>query len=492
MGKMDVKSNNFVKYKDLLTIKEFDKETDKEEFCLLPLEDEYVVGKYQEGKNMLKYGKRVPVRKSVYNKLIEAGKLLKKYNSNYKLMVVYGLRDMKLQEKYFYDILEEEKNNFDDEMEMYEYIHEKIAVPTVAGHPTGGAVDIAICNEKYEILDFGSIILDWDDKKCYYNTENITEQAKENRKLLRKVMLENGFAPYDGEWWHYSYGDKEWAFYYKKEKALYNQVNAEDVLEKIKYITFVPGGNKTALVLGDNYSKRNMINDFIMEEDSTIEQVGFLNTNGKYELQMAGGEFCGNATRSSIFYYLNAKQGNLKITVNSKDIINGGIDENNDVWCEIPIELENQIEKIEDEVYKVNLKGMVSVIILENKAKEYLKDRTKLKEIGMSLIEKYNLKNNEAVGVMFLEKNEKLTINPVVWVRSINTLFYETACGSGTTATAMVKTFLSRKSQNIEILQPSNMTIKADIELNGDKIVGAKISGKVESNFEEKEITILR
>ena len=45
-------------------------------------------------------------------------------------------------------------------------------------------------------------------------------------------MLEQEFAPYDGEWWHFSYGDREWAFYYKKEKALYKQVNAEDVFQK--------------------------------------------------------------------------------------------------------------------------------------------------------------------------------------------------------------------------------------------------------------------
>ena len=32
-------ANKFVKYKDLITIKEYDETTDKEEFVLLPLED---------------------------------------------------------------------------------------------------------------------------------------------------------------------------------------------------------------------------------------------------------------------------------------------------------------------------------------------------------------------------------------------------------------------------------------------------------------------
>ena len=223
-------NNKFVKYKDLLTIKEFNEETNKERFVYLPLKDDFVIGRYQVEKNMFEYGKEIAVRETIYEKLKKVAQKLKQYNKNYKLIVVFGFRNMKLQKKYFSDIYNEVKDNFNDEMEMYEYIHEKIAVPEVAGHPTGGAVDIAIYDEKNEeIIDFGSKILDWDTTKCYYFNEEISKEAIHNRKLLRKLMLEQEFAPYDGEWWHFSYGDKEWAFYYKKKQALYNQVNAEDV-----------------------------------------------------------------------------------------------------------------------------------------------------------------------------------------------------------------------------------------------------------------------
>lgn len=225
--------NHFVKYKELLTIHDYNKETDREEFVLLPLEDEYVIGIYQARKNMLEYGNNIAVRKSVYEKLIKVSKDLKKINNNYKIIVAYGFRDMKKQKKYFSEILEEVKDKFTDKMEMYEYIHEKIAVPEVAGHPTGGAVDAAIFDvSKNEILDFGCEILDYSTTKCYYENEEITEEQMNNRKLLRKTMMSEGFAPYDGEWWHFSYGDKEWAFYYNKEKALYNQVDAERIFNK--------------------------------------------------------------------------------------------------------------------------------------------------------------------------------------------------------------------------------------------------------------------
>lgn len=487
--------NNFVKYKDLLTIKEFDKNTDNEEFVYLPLEDEFVIGRYQENKNMLEYGEKIVVRKTVYEKLKEASKILKKYNKNYKLIVVFGLRDMKVQEKFFYEIYDEVKENFTDKLEMYEYIHEKIAVPEVAGHPTGGAVDIAIYdNKENKIIDFGSNILDWDTKKCYFNCNEISETAIENRKLLRNIMTKVGFAPYDGEWWHFSYGDKEWAFYYKKEKALYNQVNADDIFKKVKYIKFIPGGNDTALVLSKNYSKdeKKEINDEIMNEDKTIEQVGFVDKSDEPELQMAGGEFCGNATRSSALYYLDGKCGNIKIKVNGKDIIETGVYQNGEAWCQIPLYIgENQIVEIEEGIYKVRMNGMISIVIKENISKKYLENKDELKETALSFINKYKLKDSEAVGVMFLEQDEKLKINPVVWVRDIDTLFYETACGSGTTATAMVKAFLENKNQEVEVVQPSGLIIKANIEIEDSCVKKAIISGKVLSDFDEKEIVVL-
>lgn len=226
-------ANNFVRYADLINIEGYDEETDKEEFVLLPLEDDFVIGKYQERRNMLEYGHQIAVRKTIYEKLINVSKRLKKINKEYKIIVVYGFRDMKKQEQYFNDILKEVEGKFQDKMEMYEYIHEKIAVPSVSGHPTGGAVDAAIYDStKNEILDFGSEILDYSTTQCYYENPNISEEAKNNRKILRKIMMEEGFAPYDGEWWHFSYGDKEWAFYYGHEKALYNQVEASRIFGK--------------------------------------------------------------------------------------------------------------------------------------------------------------------------------------------------------------------------------------------------------------------
>ena len=80
-----------------------------------------------------------------------------------------------------------------------------------------------------QTINFGSKQYDYSTKKCYFFAQSISQNAKENRLLLRNIMIEAGFAPFDGEWWHFSYGDREWAYYYKKMKAIYNQIAYEDL-----------------------------------------------------------------------------------------------------------------------------------------------------------------------------------------------------------------------------------------------------------------------
>jgi D-alanyl-D-alanine dipeptidase len=41
------------------------------------------------------------------------------------------------------------------------------------------------------------------------------------RMLLCDTMLEVGFANLATEWWHFSYGDQIWAYFYGEESTLY-------------------------------------------------------------------------------------------------------------------------------------------------------------------------------------------------------------------------------------------------------------------------------
>ena len=223
-------NNNFVKYQDLMTIKEVDKRTCRQSFVSLDKEGTKVIGRYVTELNELEYSSDIKVRKNVLKRLSLADSFLKEINPNYQLMVVYGYRSMEKQVKYFNIELEKYKNDFKNKLDLYEFVHEKIAVPEVSGHPTGGAVDIVINDiRNNKIIDFGTKVHDYNKFKSYINYPNINGVAFNNRMMLRKVMMKAGFAPYDGEWWHFSYGDKEWAYYYNKKKYLYPQVSREDV-----------------------------------------------------------------------------------------------------------------------------------------------------------------------------------------------------------------------------------------------------------------------
>jgi len=85
--------------------------------------------------------------------------------------------------------------------------------------------------------------------------------------------------------------------------------------------------------------ERKKLNDFLMECYPNIEQVGFINTDiNNAELTMAGGEFCGNATRSSAWIILGGKPGTIDIKVSGVDKkLKAGVTENLEAFAQMPI-----------------------------------------------------------------------------------------------------------------------------------------------------------
>lgn len=57
-------------------------------------------------------------------------------------------------------------------------------------------------------MDFGSDYCDFNNTDILVLSPFIDAKAKENRKLLRDLMLKYEFAPFNCEWWHYFYGDR--------------------------------------------------------------------------------------------------------------------------------------------------------------------------------------------------------------------------------------------------------------------------------------------
>ena len=260
-------------------------------------------------------------------------------------------------------------------------------------------------------------------------------------------------------------------------------------MKDYNYKIYIPSGNPTALVFGieKDPARRKEINDEIMEQcDDFVEQVGFVNTDiNDPELMMAGGEFCGNATRSAVKYYLNDKQGNLNIKVSGvPERLNAGMDEDGNAWVDMPIikgAYENSVKEINSISAIVRMYGITHVVIESGDInKEYNKEE--LKKYAYSILERENLLCEDAAGVMFVNKidDENIEISPVVFVRAINTLFYETACGSGTTAVGVYESYKKKSDIDVNILQPSGNAINVKTEVDDKNIYNVRISGKVE------------
>jgi zinc D-Ala-D-Ala dipeptidase len=165
-------------------------------------------------------GADIYVRKDVAAKVGAAGLALARERPELRLEVVYGYRTPSIQ-----------RANFDRQMQalsgqyegpaLIEAAHRRVAHPEVAGHPTGAAVDVQIV-QGGQPLDFGTRQREFVEDSYTYSPY-ISREAWFNRGLLQRVMTGAGFAPFEGEWWHFSYGDREWAKYYNQPAAIYEQ-----------------------------------------------------------------------------------------------------------------------------------------------------------------------------------------------------------------------------------------------------------------------------
>lgn len=261
--------------------------------------------------------------------------------------------------------------------------------------------------------------------------------------------------------------------------------NLKNIDKSLNYKILNPGGNKTAIVIGNKYSNedKKKINDKILKENPDVEQVGFISKK-ENKLEMAGGEFCMNATRCAIWEYLKGNLGEIELNVSGcKEKISGGITKEKEVYVNMQInkKMSDIIEK-NSKLNFVKLDGILLAIIDEENSKEYIEElkkdeekaKSKLKEI-MQTFETYE----KALGIILLEKEKSKTkINPIIWVKTIDTLYYETACGSGSLATAIYKNYIEG-IENLEIMQPSGYSININLNKKQEYIENAIITGKV-------------
>lgn len=425
--------------------------------------DRRIVAEYNKDDMRQYTGDVIYVRDSLAQKLGNVNAELAA--SDLRLKVVYGYRHPAVQQAYFSkrqaEILAESPELAGDDLERY--THNFVAVPDVGGHPAGAAVDITIVDASGEELDMGTDIADYSDPMLIHTFDpRVTREQFSNRLLLHDLMVGQGFTPFYGEWWHFSYGDREWAAFNGKKEALYGTAD----MEGRRTLITAAGGNGTAIRIIEKPLSRTQyerdgkaLGESMMQDGA--EQAGFLVLSDRH-FEMAGGEFCGNASRAAALLLAERfDQNNLSFTVSGFEgtvhakVVKKGAT-SYDVRCEFPGMLTNvkhvtlnngQVANI------VDLGGIVHVVV----EGAFPPDPSTHKAVHRAIMTQFDLDTRDAVGVVWFERlGDSITMHPVVWVRAIDTFFYEESCGSGTIA-------VSRVTGAQSIIQPTGKLINAII-----------------------------
>lgn len=171
------------------------------------------------------------VREVIAEKLSEAQEHLP---DNYRLTLKYGFRLPEIQRRMRERVLDDlVKNNPEwEEDKILEEASKFVAPMELASHCAGAAVDVTLSDIDGRPYDMGCK-MDEFGKKSYTRTEDISEEAKENREILVTAMEGVGFINCPSEWWHYSYGDTYWAAALGKDTAVYGPLDfSEDDLKE--------------------------------------------------------------------------------------------------------------------------------------------------------------------------------------------------------------------------------------------------------------------
>lgn len=140
--------------------------------------------------------------KSVSNELNVQGYRLKVLDAYrpacaVRQFVLWGIEDQDIRMKsYFYPELEKQE------------LFAKGYVAKQSGHSRGSAIDLTLIDMKSgKEVDMGSPF-DLFSEVSHPDYRGITDEQYENRMILQKAMVRNGFLTIDCEWWHF-YLDNE-------------------------------------------------------------------------------------------------------------------------------------------------------------------------------------------------------------------------------------------------------------------------------------------
>ncbi len=171
------------------------------------------------------------LRKAVYEKLKQANDQLPK---GIHFCLYEGYRSLSLQQKIFEEQYRNVKSRhpdwplgdiFNETTKLVSPVINKDGSKNIPPHSTGGAIDVYLIDNQGKPLDMGIHPKDWmQDKEGMLSLTDstvISSEAKANRQIMSHALSSVGFVNYPTEYWHWSYGDRYWAFVKNQPFAIY-------------------------------------------------------------------------------------------------------------------------------------------------------------------------------------------------------------------------------------------------------------------------------
>ena len=243
-----------------------------------------------------------------------------------------------------------------------------------------------------------------------------------------------------------------------------------------------PAGNITVIVLSPPGSvERTAAAKALMADPGLkAEQVGFAlppkKPGGLWRLEMAGGEFCGNASRC------------FALLVAAKTGLSGRhslMIETSGMTRPLPVHIDTEAGTAEIEMpgpvaqTEITLEGRrYPAYEFEGITHAIAKDMQPDERTARAIIGKLDDGRLSAAGVMFYDSRRRF-VRPVVWTRELDALVRESSCGSGSAALGV---WAARNAADTEMEtdlgQPGGV-IRVRVEKRAGTITRLSIGGKV-------------
>ncbi len=247
---------------------------------------------------------------------------------------------------------------------------------------------------------------------------------------------------------------------------------------KLHYYKCNPTENMTILVTDPvpSLNRATIANQLMSQTHLHAEQVGYVTLRKRREkgqeaqatLEMMGGEFCANATRSlaAVLAFEDStliSQGDcysclLKAT-GVENLIQCNVsplegEARYMVSVELPLPLKVEHVQIHHnsrdvEATLVEFPGITHMVVDDTQL-------TKQKDFFRDVMDQLANREDGAFGIMFYN-NRTQFVTPLVWVRETNTLLWEKGCGSGTAAVGAYMVHKNRQSVELDIQQPGGI-----------------------------------